>query len=385
MKRALKAIVIGGGIHGLTTAMSLSNECLEVTVLEKNKDILSGTSGATHNRAHVGYHYPRSKETAIECLEGLNFFKNMYPGALVYPKESYYFIDKEKSKTSFKEFKNFCDDINIPYSNEFPDKEFVIRDSLEGSFKVNEPIFNLKELKRIFEIEFKDRKINVVKNSKVESLRNNYQTYELTCKEGDYNKKYSADIVVNATYAYSNNLLKIMGLEEEMTEYILQKTEIPVVKSKKDIPAMTVMDGEFVSIMPLASEKNIFLLYDVINSVIRREQGFLLNEEEEKETKFKYIIERGRKYFPFVDDLQYVKSVYGYRPIPVKSEGDSRKTRIKTHNRYPGIYSILEGKFISAPLTAEKITLLMKEQGVINGKPRSNRGGKLGKKIHPSI
>ncbi|MCX6712933.1 MAG: FAD-dependent oxidoreductase, partial [Candidatus Vogelbacteria bacterium] len=66
-----KAIVIGGGVHGITSAIALAEQGIAVVVLEKRDDLMHGTSGATHNRAHLGYHYPRSKETAIECIEGL--------------------------------------------------------------------------------------------------------------------------------------------------------------------------------------------------------------------------------------------------------------------------------------------------------------------------
>jgi D-amino-acid dehydrogenase len=54
----MKSIVIGGGIHGLSSAIALAKKGLEVSLIEKNSDLLMGTSGATHNRAHKGYHYP---------------------------------------------------------------------------------------------------------------------------------------------------------------------------------------------------------------------------------------------------------------------------------------------------------------------------------------
>jgi len=74
----MKASVIGGGIHGLTSAIALAKEGLEVTIFEKEKEILLGTSGSTHNRAHMGYHYPRSCETAIECSgDWISLLKNI--------------------------------------------------------------------------------------------------------------------------------------------------------------------------------------------------------------------------------------------------------------------------------------------------------------------
>ena len=102
IKEKIKALVIGGGIHGLTSAIALANSGVEVTLVEKNHELMKGTSGATHNRAHMGYHYPRSVETAIECLEGLNFFKNKYPESLFYPEEVYLSGRKREFKDLIK-------------------------------------------------------------------------------------------------------------------------------------------------------------------------------------------------------------------------------------------------------------------------------------------
>ncbi len=40
-----KAIVIGGGIHGISAALALAKADVDVTIVEKNKGILQGTSG----------------------------------------------------------------------------------------------------------------------------------------------------------------------------------------------------------------------------------------------------------------------------------------------------------------------------------------------------
>ena len=88
-----KIVIIGAGIHGLTTGIELAKSGYDITILDKNPGIFEGTSGATHNRAHLGYHYPRSIETAKECKIGLENFKAKYPESIV-DIDSYYMIEK---------------------------------------------------------------------------------------------------------------------------------------------------------------------------------------------------------------------------------------------------------------------------------------------------
>ena len=57
------AIVIGAGIHGVCIADELASNGLDVTIFDMHDDILRDTSKGCHNRAHLGYHYPRSLST----------------------------------------------------------------------------------------------------------------------------------------------------------------------------------------------------------------------------------------------------------------------------------------------------------------------------------
>lgn len=353
--------IIGAGIHGLTSAISLAKAGFDVTIVEKNGDILLGTSGSTHNRAHVGYHYPRSKETARECYEGLQYFKEKFPTSLSFPKDVYYLIAKD-SKTSTENYKKFCDDLNYPYELIMPDNEFLIQDHIDSSFKVSEPVFDILNLKVLFRNLIKELNIKLLTFTELLLADTLNGGYVLTCDQKILKNTihFYTDIIVNATYAYSNNILKILDLEEDMTEYNLQHTEVIIVRSEKYVPSLTVMDGPYVSLMPYANQPNLYLLYDVFNSVIEKNVGYYIKERTQ-ESNAKKMLEHCSKYFPF--KLEFVNSLYGSRPVPTSSitnAGDCRKTRIKCHVKHPHIYSILEGKFISSPMIAENITTLIK-------------------------
>ena len=67
---------------------------MDVTLVEKKNDIMTGASKCNHNRIHFGFHYPRSIETAKESLDGLILFLMRFNDAIVSDFPNYYFIEK---------------------------------------------------------------------------------------------------------------------------------------------------------------------------------------------------------------------------------------------------------------------------------------------------
>jgi hypothetical protein len=358
-------IVIGGGIHGLTTAIALADSKAKVTLLEKKQELFQGTSGSTHNRAHMGYHYPKSIETAYECSKGLEYFKNKYPNALFFPKKGYYIIAKEGSQTTKEEYIAFCKKIEIPCIIEWPSHDFLLRAPISAPFLVTEPIFNTKLLCELLEKEALQKGVLIKKGSQVIKSTLMDGIYNIKTQEGDKQASYKANSVMNTTYAYANNILKIFGLEEYMTKYRLQTTEVVVAKTEHDIPPLTIMDGNFISIMPYVGHENHVLIYDVTNSIIEEKIGYFFNDSKSFSSNWGKMIKKGEKYFPFMHKLKYVCSLRGGRPIPIDSKIQSRKTRLKRYESSPGFYSLLEGKFISAPLMAKELIKMLKEDGFL--------------------
>ena len=117
--------------------------------------------------------------------------------------------------------------------------------------------------------------------------------------------------------------------------------------------------------MPYVGHENHYLIYDVENSVVDEKEGYLYDDTKVYSSNYEKMVEKGHKYFPFMDELKYVGSLWGSRPIPVDSAVQSRTTRLKGYRSSPGFYSILEGKFISAPLIAEELKKKIQEDGFI--------------------
>jgi glycerol-3-phosphate dehydrogenase len=363
----LKAVVIGGGVHGLSSAIALAREGVRVSLLEKHLGLMEGTSRATQNRAHLGYHYPRSPETAVECLKGLDFFKKKYPGSLFYIGEDYYLIERNESLTSFEQFKTFCDQVGLPYEIKMPPRHLWNEEFIEGGFKVEEPVYNPEVLKRLLESEASELGVEIRTGSEVVGMEDSEGRYKIISLQEEETDTYDANLVINATYAYANNVMKILGLEEDMVRYVLQNTEVAIARSKAEVPALTIMDGPFVTLLPFTDggDGRLFLVYDVLNSVLDQKEGYFLDDSKRRNSNWVKIMEHGEKYFPFFQNLEYIASLYGSRPVPAEVIGDSRQTRITAHQKFPGIFSILEGKFISAPLIAERLVEQIKENGFI--------------------
>jgi len=351
-----RVVVIGGGIHGVTAAIAFAKKGHNVSLIERNSTILAGTSGATHNRAHLGYHYPRSIETTVECIEGLNDFKERYPDSLHYPKETYYFIEKHSSKTSADDYVKFCNEVNIPFTLQWPDSSILNKERIEDSFLVPEPNFNLFNLKDVLLDECDNLGIQFHFDSKVNSgQKGNEGVFEIEVISQGKSLTLHADIVINATYAYTNNVLKSFGITDGLTKYRLQRTEVVAVKVKSELPALTVMDGPFVTIQPNAGRNNEVLVYDVVNSVLSETEGYTIDNEPELASNWEKMIEHGLEFYPFMRELKFLQSLRGTRPIPCVESNDGRSTKIVSHKAMDGLYSIQEGKFISATLVADKL------------------------------
>ena len=346
-------LVIGGGIHGVTTALSLAARGFNVELAEKRQGLLLGTSRSTHNRAHMGYHYPRCLATTQECLTGLSYFKQHYPEALYYHKENYYMIEKHNSHVSTEEYKRFCDTADIPYTESWPDSTILNRTHIDSCFQVPEPNFNLPVLRSILLKKLVDAEISIHLDTEIiEGVKSRNNRFIALTNKGH---QLTSDIVINASYADTNSILQRFGVNDELTEYYLQHTEIVVAETSRDIPALTVMDGPFISVMPYVGHPNQVLVYDVIHSVVQQDINHNLADFSPQSSNWDKMLEHGLKYYPFLSELRYVKSLYGSRPIRVKERKDGRKTRLTTYPSVEGLYSIQEGKFISAPIVAEQL------------------------------
>lgn len=344
-------LIIGAGIHGTLLSIELKKKFknkINVDLIEKNKKILAGTSFSTHNRANRGFHYPRSSETAKECQLGWNYFIKHYKDCFFNIGKSYYLIEKN-SRTSKEKFEKFLINNNLGYTKKFPKNIGSNKTLITESFEVFEGCFNHKKLTLKIQKQIKFHNVNLITNFEVKNFNFKKDKIILSNNKRKIYKDY--DLIVNSTYADAYKTLKLIGINKKNYRYKIQNTIVPVVYSKKKIPGLTIIDGPYCTIMPYASEKNTYLLYDVKNSVS-------LNKISNKEKKDRYIKMKKKlnRYFFEEFNFKLKKFFEGKRPIPLFNPGDRRSTLIKKDKiGKTKIISICEGKYISAPYIIKKI------------------------------
>ncbi|NET45479.1 FAD-dependent oxidoreductase [Okeania sp. SIO2B3] len=85
--KAYDVIVVGAGIAGICTALTLAEAGYHVLLLEKKHDVLEGTSNVTPGRMSLGIHYlanyPTAEYNLYKTLEFIKKFKNYFPDCFI--------------------------------------------------------------------------------------------------------------------------------------------------------------------------------------------------------------------------------------------------------------------------------------------------------------
>jgi ribulose 1,5-bisphosphate synthetase/thiazole synthase len=328
-----KALVVGAGVFGLSSALELNNYGFQVDVKEKSNDILSGASSINQYRLHRGYHYPRSKETAKECLDGLKTFKRKYGDCVVNGDITHmYSIASEDSLVNADEYKKFLDEMNLPY------QEVESMPNCDLTIVAKEELYNPQKLKQNLEKKVWNTNVKVYLNTEVMDLE-------------QYKKDY--DVVVIATYSNINQLL------ENKKNYQYELCEKPVVKLPKIFEdlSVVVMDGPFMCLDPYGDEYHVL---GNVNEAIHTwnegtepvwddkytkyiNKGLITNPDPEL-TKIDKFIESGVKYFgDEFADLEHIGSMYTIRTVLSNRDHDDARPTLVSHEE-DNVWSLFSGK-----------------------------------------
>jgi len=354
-----QVLIIGGGIHGITIALELAKNS-DVTIVDSNEDILLGASKNNHNRIHLGYHYPRSIDTIQECKQGYNFFIKKYKDCLVFP--DFYYIISKKSKINAEKFKAVMSGENLKCVSSWPETSFLDYKQVEDSYKVDEACIDIDKFRKKINKQLLKLKVKTILDFTIKSVKKEDKNKLTLISNNNKKIKLAPNLIINCTYTNSNNILKLFHIKNNITKYVFEETEVAVVESETKIPALTVMDGPYISILPYAGHKNLYLVYDVVNSVVKKQTGKYFKESKKLKSCWEKMLKHGLKFYPFFKKLKYKYSLYTNRPIPVNIKGDSRATRIIKQDYDIDFYSVKEGKLISAPYVAFEFTKLLQNE-----------------------
>ena len=140
----MKIAIIGIGLYGAYIANQLSkNKKLSLDLFEKRNKTLNSTAKKNQYRLHIGYHYPRSKETILQTIKGFKLFKKKFKNFLYFQKKNYYFIHK-KSLINFKKYINVYKNFHLNFKkvNLINYSKYIDLKQIEGRIKTEEGNFN---------------------------------------------------------------------------------------------------------------------------------------------------------------------------------------------------------------------------------------------------
>jgi len=347
----MKIAIIGGGIFGMTCAIKLAPEN-QVTVFEKNNDILKSASDTHQCRIHRGYHYPRSDKTVQELLSSESSFVNEFSDAVMKTTENFYCISKNDSLVNADEYIDFCNRNSLEF--EKSDLEIVDKDSIQLCLKVRENLYDYEKFKKICWQKLKNLGVKVNLNNQVgDEIFDEF------------------DFVVICTYANINSLLdKFPKKQRDFQFEICEKIFVELPNEFKN-KSVLIMDGPFMSIDPVG-EKDIFIIGDVVNTVHERYIGKLPKFD----PKFLPLLDKGiiknpaitnkelflksaSNFFPDVSKAKYVGSSFTIKTVlPNVDSSDERPTIIEKVN--DKIITVFSGKIPTCVDTANQIKSLIK-------------------------
>ncbi|MEK7227319.1 MAG: FAD-dependent oxidoreductase [Patescibacteria group bacterium] len=359
----MKIAVVGAGIFGTTIAIKLAQAGYDVELFEKNGEILSAASGINQYRLHRGYHYPRSKETALSSKHSEQSFREEYADAVSDENEHYYVLAKEKSLISGEDFLKFCRECELEH--EKVDLEHIHPHMAEFTIKGKESILDPLKLREIVKKKIREQEVKVFLN----------QPFDPDQQIDEY------DTVVNATYANSNWVLE--KYPKARRQYQFELCEKPVLKLPDNFKkkSIVVLDGPFFCIDPY-SDTGYHVMGNVVHAIhasniglypeIPEEFAPLMNRgiiKNPKITNIDKFIKSAAEFMPELRDAKHIGSMYTVRTVlPYVEATDERPTIVSRLNDPEGqangaskIIQVFSGKIGNCVEAANEVLRLVQQ------------------------
>ena len=354
-------IIIGAGLYGLYSALFCCQKGQKILVLECEDAPFKRATYINQARVHQGYHYPRSISTAMKSAGYFDRFNKDYAFCINKEFEQIYATSSQYSWSNGNQFKKFCKAANI-FCQQLHVENYFKDGMCDGVFRTREYTYDAIILRDYFlnELAKFNKQVKIRYGIKILAIDKEIDSYFIIDEDGH---SYKSNFILNATYASTNQILKLAGFEEFKIKYELCEIILCDVNDKLKNIGITVMDGPFFSIMPfgktgLHSLTSVTFTphatsYDSTFHCQKISRGYCsakylgnCNDCVAKPvTAFDYMANLARKYI--LDDykFKYKSSLFSMKPILISSEiDDSRPTLIKTFSHNPTFIGVLSGK-----------------------------------------
>jgi glycine/D-amino acid oxidase-like deaminating enzyme len=363
LSQAPRVAVIGGGIFGVTAALQLSESC-RVTLFERGGSLFQGATFANHNRHHFGFHYPRSPETAQQCLKSRADFSSLYAGAEIYDFPNYYCIGAQNSRVTPDQYLAFCRSVGLEFAEEHPPEGVLDDCKVALALRVREGICDFYALRDAALARLAATpSVEVLLRHRVLAGRmtgRGAKQLEFSGLNGVGHRDF--DFVVSAVYAHTNTFCDWFGFARRNFQFNLQELNIIELPPGLRL-GITVMDGVYPSFLPFGRTPY-HILAHVEASQLVRESSFeatpLLSRISAIESNWSGVLETCSQFLPVLKRARYVKSLFVDRVVDAGSAAsDARITELTDHGS--GCYSIFAAKVITCVSTAKKLAHMIGE------------------------
>ncbi|WP_054112470.1 FAD-dependent oxidoreductase [Marinagarivorans algicola] len=358
-------VVIGGGFYGVCIACYLveSRGFKDVTLLDREHELMQRASYTNQARVHNGYHYPRSFTTAYRSRVNLPRFVKDWPNAVDANFTKLYAIAKRGSKVTAKQFERFCNEIKAEIEAPLSSHEQLFNpDLIEKVYKVKEYAFNTTRLADWARLNLKKCGVKVCLNSNVKSIiENKTGNYTLQCEVAGKPIDHIGRYIFNCTYSGLNTPSgDFLGVETKLKHEITEMTLVDMPDELKDI-GVTVMDGPFFSFMPFPARGYHSLSHVRYTPHCSWVDDNQINpykklENYKQESRIDRMIRDVARYMPKIACAEHKDSLFEVKTILVKNEGDDgRPILLEKNKKLPGVYSVLGGKIDNIYDVLEKL------------------------------
>lgn len=354
-------IIFGAGIYGLYAAKKCADAGQSVLILERDPEAVSRATYVNQARVHMGYHYPRSKMTALKSANYFERFCNDFGFCIKDDFKQIYATSSTLSWTNAEAFEKFCLDSQIP-CDRIDEKEFFKPGLCDGAFLTKEYTYDAMILKDYFLKELaQHEKVSILFNQDITDIKQVEKFWHVTSSGNEYETGF----ILNATYAGINEIQKMMGFEPFNIKYELCEIILCTVGEKLKDVGLTVMDGPFFSIMPFGKTgyhsltsvtftPHITSYDETATFECQKQSGGLCSPEHlhncnecpaKPASAWPYMSQLAKKYMKSDIEFNYVTSLFSMKPILKVAEiDDSRPTMVKIETTNPTFVSAFSGK-----------------------------------------
>jgi glycine/D-amino acid oxidase-like deaminating enzyme len=311
--------VIGAGVFGSEIAIRLAEKGFQVTLIDKENNILMGTTPKSVLRLHLGFHYPRDLETAIQSRSGYQSFLERFSSSIDLNFMNYYAIAKTGSRVSPSQFSNFVGAAGLTLSevpmNDLAETGFATH-LVQAIYSNEEGVISIENLRKQFLNEMNEFGVERVLNTEILSAGFVSEKWVIV-DSNDVERKY--DFVVRATYGHDRIIISNVGTQATR-RYEFHNTLVLDVDVNIPRIGMTIIDGDFLTVLPKANKTG-HLIYAPMPSVMRRYTGenyphaWDTNDSDLIRMRETEIIKRYKEWFTNDDDVKVTNRLITVRAI----------------------------------------------------------------------